>query len=275
MKHSDENSAKIKIINYIGNIISFISSGLTILSFYGYQGTKQITFILLGILLTFVTILLFINKYKISKYLLVIILNKTIPNSNIMIIDKEVIYEHTERYKFKFRSSFFIKVIGDEPIDRHHELLKWTAGFISNVDPLRSNQIIEYDKNPLSHNYIDKQKFTILFPNSMKLSKNDDPYKTGFKIDELIDEKHISKPILVVGIYNITKNLTLKVYFNENLNPLDPRGLKYAHFIDEAPYDTIKLPKKFDDDKNMHYVEFKIKNPIYGGKYVIDWSFND
>lgn len=59
------------------------------------------------------------------------------------------------------------------------------------------------------------------------------------------------------------------------MNPLEPRGLKYAHYIDEIPYDTVPLNINFDDEKNMRYVEFSIKYPIYGGKYVIDWNFND
>lgn len=270
-----KNSANIKLIAFIENIISLISGILTILSFYGYKDTKRLIYIFIGIFLIITTVFIFINKNKISKYFLAIILNKTIPDSNIMILDKIVVYEYIERYKYKFQSTFSIKVIGNEPISSHTEMLKWTAGFISNVQPIKSNQEIEYDKNPLSHNYIDKQKFTILFPNGKKISKNDEPYQTGFKILELNDDKHIAKPILVVGIYNITKNLTLKVYFNEHLNPLEIRGLKYAHYIDEIPYDTIPLKSKYDGEKNAYYVEFNIKNPIYGGKYAIDWNFND
>lgn len=274
-KGINKNLSKIKLITYIGNTISFISGILTILSFYGYTNTEYISFIVVGILLIIVTTSVIINKNKISKYILAAILNKTIPDSNIMILDKTVIYEYTERYKFKFRSEFFIKVIGNKPISEHTEALKWTAGFISNVQPIRKSQKIEYDKNPLSHNEIDKQKFTIPFPNGKQISKNDEPYKTGFEISELNDDKHIAKPILVIGIYNITKNLTLKVYFNEHLNPLEIRGLKYAHYIDETPYDTVPLEIKYEEEKNMRYVEFNIKNPIYGGKYKIDWNFND
>ncbi len=274
-KKYDQNSAKIKIVTYIGNTISFVSGILTILSFYGYNNTKHITFIIIGILSAIFTIILFFNRNKISKYFLAIILNKTIPNSNIMIKDKTVIYECVNRYKYKFKSSFYIKVIGNEPISSHTEVLKWTAGFISEILPIKNNQKIEYDKNPLSHNYIDKQKFTIFFPDGKKLSKNDEPYKTGFKISELNDDKHIAKSILLVGVYNITYNLTLKVYFNEHLNPLETRGMKYAHYIDEIPYDTVPLEIKFDDEKDMNYIEFNIKKPIYGGKYMIDWNFND
>lgn len=51
--------------------------------------------------------------------------------------------------------------------------------------------------------------------------------------------------------------------------------LKYAHFIDEEPYDSIPLDLKHDDENNRYYIEFFIKTPIYGGKYAIDWGFKD
>ena len=35
------NTSKIKLISYIGNIISIIGSVLTIVSFYGYKDTKR------------------------------------------------------------------------------------------------------------------------------------------------------------------------------------------------------------------------------------------
>lgn len=269
----NDNISKMKIISYISNIISFTSAVITILSFYGYKSTKRLSFIFISLLLLVITGFIFAYRYKISKYFLVLILNKTITKLNIKIIDKEVTYTYVERYKYKFKSSFSIKVVGDEPIKSFEECIKWTAGFVSNIMPFKKDQKIEHDATPLSYNDIEKQKFFIIFPNS--ISKNDAAYKTGFKIPELLDEKHIAKPILQSGIYHNTNKIVLKVYFQENLNPINPRGLKYAHFIDKIPYNTEQLEKKYDDEKNMHYIEFKVNNPIYGGKYAIDWSFND
>lgn len=74
MKKATKNTAKIKLINYIGNAISLISSILTILSFYGYTNTHYISLIMLCAFGIILTIVLFLNKYRISKYLLVAIL---------------------------------------------------------------------------------------------------------------------------------------------------------------------------------------------------------
>lgn len=269
-------SMEMKLLTYISRTLSSFSTIFTILSFYGYTSNKNhFIYFICGVIFFICTIFIFINRKNISKRILVFILNKTVSNQNIEILDKTVVYEHVERYRYKFQSVFSINVVGNTPINSHLERLKWSAGFISEVIAVKRNQRIEYDKNPLSYNQIDKQIFNIVFPDGKTISKNDEPYKTGFKILDLYDEKHIAKPVLVVGIYNITKNLTLKVSFPESLHPIEIRGLKYAHFIDEEPYDSTPLDLKHDDENNKYYVEFTIKTPIYGGKYAIDWGFND
>ena len=267
---------EMKLLTYISRTLSVLATIFTILSFYGYSSNKNhFIYCILGIIFLACTIFIFINRKNISKRILVFILNKTVSNQNIEILNKTVVYEHVERHRYKFQSIFSINVVGNTPINSHLERLKWSAGFISEVAAIKNNQKIVYDKNPLSYNQIEKQCFNIVFPDGKTISKNDEPYKTGFKISDLYDEKRIAKPILVVGIYNITKNLTLKVSFPESLHPIEIRGLKYAHFIDEEPYDSIPLDLKHDDENNKYYVEFFIKTPIYGGKYAIDWGFND
>ena len=272
----NDSAPEMKLIKYIGNTLSFLSILFTILSFYGYSASKEnIVWLILGVIFVAITFFVVFYRKNISKGILVYILNKTVSNPNIEIHDKTVRYEHIERHKYQFQSNFSIKVVGNTPISSHEEKLKWTAGYISEVKPTQPNHKIEYDKNPLSHNDIDKQNFKIIFPNGKQISKNDEPYKIGFKISNLVDVKQIAKPILVVGIYNVTKNLTLKVYFNELLHPIEIRGLKFAHFIDNEPYDSVSLELKHDDENNKNYVEFFIKTPIYGGKYAIDWNFKD
>lgn len=66
---SDENTLIKKYINYFVNTISLISGVITILSFYGYNNTKHLTFIILGILFVILTIFLFVNRKKISQRL--------------------------------------------------------------------------------------------------------------------------------------------------------------------------------------------------------------
>ena len=61
----DKNSANIKLIALIGDILSLISGILTILSFYGYKDTKRLTYIFIGSFWIIITVTLFKNKNKI------------------------------------------------------------------------------------------------------------------------------------------------------------------------------------------------------------------
>lgn len=65
----NENTLIKKYINYFVNIISAISGIITILSFYGYNNTKHITFVIFGILFIILTVSLFVNRKKISQRL--------------------------------------------------------------------------------------------------------------------------------------------------------------------------------------------------------------
>ena len=272
----NKSTPEMKLLKYIGNFLTFIGTIFTILSFYGYSASgHNIVWLILGIFFVTVTLFVFIYKKNISKRVLVFVLNKTVSSQNIEIHDKVVKYEHIDRHKYRFQSTFSIKVVGNTPINSHEEKIKWTAGYISEIVPTKPHHKIEYDKNASAYNSIDKQIFKIVFPNDKQISKNDEAYKTGFKILNLVDENQTAKPILMVGVYNVTKNLTMKVYFAGSLNPIEIRGLKFAHFIDKEPYDSVPLELKYDEEADKNYVEFFIKSPIYGGKYVIDWNFSD
>lgn len=65
----DENNTIKKWINYFVNIISILGGIITILSFYGYNNTRQLTFIILGTLFIILTIFIFVNRNKISQRL--------------------------------------------------------------------------------------------------------------------------------------------------------------------------------------------------------------
>ncbi len=272
MKNS---KAKVKLINYIGTTLSLISSVCTILTFCGVAASFSLFKLIVGIVFLFLTVIVFLLRDVISKRIMVYLLNKTVPNSNVVILDKIVTYEHVERHKYNFVSSYRIKVIGEESINSFPDMVKWTAGPITEVSAIQANQTIEYDESFTTSSMIEKQRFTIKFPNGKKISKNDEPYRSGFKVSNLEDIQHKAKSILSVGIYDVTKGLVLKVYFEQHLHPQEIRGLKYAHFIDKIPYDTEPLKLETDRESSRQYVEFIIPTPIYGGKYEVDWNFSD
>lgn len=272
---SGKNISDLKIISFFNTLLGFFSAILTIFSFYGVDKNSNVYIWALRVFVFGVAIVVFCKRCAISKNLLVYILNKTVPKCNIEIYDKNVTYECKENDTYSFVSSFFIKVIGDVPINSYKDRIKWTAGTIENIFPIVKGQKIKFDEEPEAHKLIDKQEFVISFENNKNITKSDAPYKVGFKIPNLIDKQHIAKSMLSVGIYNVTKNLTLRVEFNKKMHPIKVRGLKYAHFIDKIPYDTMELEVNYDDIHDKKYVEFPISTPIYGGLYSIDWELED
>lgn len=272
---ASKNISDLKIISFFNVILGFFSAILTILSFYGVDKNSSVYIWIIRLVVLGCAIIVFCNRCAISKYFLVHILNKTVPKCNIEIHNKYVTYECKENDTYSFVSSFLIKVIGDVPIDSYKDRIKWTAGTIETILPIVKGQKIKFDEEPEAHKLIDKQEFSIRFENNKNISKNDAPYKVGFKIPNLIDKQHMAKSVLNVGIYNVTKNLTLRVEFNKKMHPINVRGLKYAHFIDKTPYDTIELEVINDDVHDKKYVEFQIPTPIYGGLYSIDWELED
>lgn len=268
-KHS--YSEDVKLLKYIQLILSAISSLLSILSFFGYTSSKKLFMLILLIILIFTTIIIVFKRKEISAYLMIKLLNFTIPCTNVEIYDKIVNYEYISETELLFESMFKIKV-NYEPINHINDRIKWTAGAVSQIDPVINGQTIELIK-VLSPNQVllDKQDFTIRFEHNREITKQDDPILTGFRIKNLYDHDKKAKPILCIGIYDKTFNITLRVTFNKNLNPTNIRFMKYSHFIDTRPYETEPVNIEYDSISDKKYVEYNIKTPIYGGKYVFDW----
>lgn len=78
---------------------------------------------------------------------------------------------------------------------------------------------------------------------------------------------------LVMGVYQKTSRMTLRVRFAASLKVVNVRKLKYARYLDTGPYDSQPAVPKLDENKEFRVVEFVIKRPIPGGKYAIDWDF--
>ena len=196
----------------------------------------------------------------------------TIPDTNIEIKNKKVIYGYLEEDKLFFQAKFLIKVRNTAIRCLDDNKLKWTAGEIKNIEPVILGQTIKFNENQtMTQIGCEKQAFSIFFENEREITKNDDWEHTGFKISELNDPEKKAKPALCVGVYDRTKDLYMKVFFNKSMNPRNIRLKKYAHFIDNEPYEVGKLSTKYDEKYDDLYVEATIKKPIYGGKYEIDW----
>lgn len=275
MQKGNSYSEDVKILKIIESIISIFSTSLTILSFFGYTANGNYTFIIIGFIMLFNTILLYLKRRKISSVIMIKLMNFTVPDTNIEIVDKTVNYEYIAIDKFQYECRFKIKV-NSEPINEFNDKIKWTAGAITKIDPIvKGHTVTLVDCPSNSQIILCAQDFTIKFGHNREITKKDDPVPTGFKISDLNDPERKAVPILCVGIYDKTYNLTLRVTFDKTLNPTNIRFLKYSHFNDKSPYEIVYVPLEYDENAEKRYVEYKIKNPIYGGKYTFDWVLDN
>jgi len=275
MQKSHSYSEDIKILKIIETVLSIFGTSLTILSFYGYKAKGNYNFIILGFIMLLITMLIFWKRKNISSVIMIKLMNFTVPNTNIEIVDKTVNYEYIAIDQLYYECRFKIKV-NREPINEFNDKIKWTAGAITKIDPIVRGHIVNLAECPSNSQIIlGAQDFTIKFEHNREITNEDEPIVTGFKISDLNDPERKAKPILCVGIYDKTYNLTLRVTFEKTLNPTNIRFLKYSHFNDKSPYEIVCVPLEYDKDTEKRYVQYNIKKPIYGGKYTFDWVLDN
>lgn len=271
-KQPIEYSKNVIFINAFSKIFVAASTIASILSFLGYTINKNQRYIILSVCLITLTIWIFFMRNVISVKLMTILMSYTIPDTNIEIKNKRVIYGYKKPDKLFFQSKFLIKVRNTAIRCLEDNKLRWTAGSIGNIEPLIPGQSIKIDeKLTMTQIGCEKQAFSIRFQDDREITKNDDWEPTGFKIPVLDDPEQKSKTSLCIGVYDRTYDLYMKVFFAEGMNPHGIRLKKYAHFIDNEPYEVEAMPILYDKQYGNSYVEATIKKPIYGGKYEIDW----
>jgi len=194
-------------------------------------------------------------------------MNLTAPDKKCEIVSKKIVYEYLSLTVMRFRNEFYVKPLHDG-LDSFWDKYRWTGTENIVPEPIVNNYRIELVD--VKYGY---QRYRIVFGNK-SYNKYDVPIKTGIVFKSMNDSTKQASPHLSTGIYDITKNLTLEVCFPINLNPTNIRKLEYIHFTDEEHYRCInENSPEIDIENNSKIIKWTISNPIYGGKYTIDWEF--
>lgn len=153
--------------------------------------------------------------------------------------------------------------------------LKWTAGPVSEIKPIFSNQTIEMipeSQQTDIQSFVGYQYFKIQFQKDYTIK--DGFIDAGYKIPALLDPEQKAKSCFIAGIYDKTSLLVLRVKFPAGMSIKNIRLLKYVDYLDEEPYYCKEGQLKVDgNDTSSCYVEFVVPHPIYKGKCAIDWDF--
>ena len=193
-------------------------------------------------------------------------MNKTAPNKKCKITSKKLIYTYKSLNEMSFENEFHVKALHDG-LDCFTDRYKWTGSDAITPTPINSNHTI--DNLDTSSGY---QRYRLNFGKSY--NKKDKAVRTGIEFKNMQDKNNTSLPFLSTGVYDVTDELILEVRFPINLCVTNIRKLEYLHFTDEEHYNCItENNTEIDDINNVKKIVYKVKNPVYGGKYAIDWEF--
>jgi len=242
-------------ISHDGDILFVIGTFLLLLSFF-------------FIFLFLATKIPFLEKTLIGFFL-----NLTAPKKNYKFVRKEVIYEFSDRTHMRYEKIFCVKptVSHFRPIidDKYN----WTGKTSLTIKP----QDEEHWKIEVCGTRfgLTRYQFSPTVAYMYKLYNKGEKFKLASVIEDIEDTEKKSSLHLSSGIYEKTDLLILRVVFNPDLKPVNGRKYEFVHYTDDEHYDSDKLPVTFNSDTGKKELKWEIENPLYGGKYVIDWEFEN
>lgn len=260
----------IKFISFTASVLGIISFCITaiplIISIVN-RSAMPIS-IVLGALFIVLFMCVAIFRQRIAEKMLKFFMNLTSLDKPYKLMKKKVIYEFISREEIRHEKTFVVKALHNG-VDNITDKYQWSGGEVYAIEPLFKKDAVE-----LQNNRSGIQTYRIFDKNGRRFGKGE-IFDMGMKM-ELRDPDHKSLPYLSSGVYEITDRLTLVVLFSMDLMPVNIRLLSYIHYTDEDHFkceDIDKLDINATGDRKM--VVFDIPSPIYGGKYIIEWDFDD
>lgn len=266
MNNKEINS---KLLGSFSDILNVISSLISIIPFLLGYFTGCLFYYIIGIILVIIILLLFIFRKQVARFIFKFFMRLTCPDKSYKLKEKEVTFEYISRSEMQHKKTFKVTVLHDG-FTGITDKYRWTAPQELTPTALHNNQEIKkLDKK------IGMQRYEIKFRDGQRYNKHDEVPEMGMEITNMIDENGKSSPHLSSGVFEITDMLVLHVIFNIELMPRNIRKLEYLHYSDDDHYSCEKVECTLNNQTNKKEVIWKIKNPIYGGKYMIDWSFEE
>lgn len=257
-----------QFIDSTNKILSLISALFSIISFViSFKYMKWWLYVITATIFI-ISIILIVKRKSIGKKLMIVFLNKTAPDKNYKLIEKKSTYTFKSYTEMEFYSSCKVKALHDG-LEYIVVRYRWTGPHNPVVKTLNGQHNITEIESRMSGYQCCKIDFR-----GKKYNKNDRTIDTGFKMEKLTDSNRVSSPHLCTGVYDITDKLVLEVKFSKELKVKDIRKLEFIHYTDDEHYKCVNedVPTIEGD---WQVIRYEIEHPIYGGKYLIDWVFDN
>lgn len=264
-KNREGNSAFVPLLT---EFLKFLSALLAIVPAIWAFIAKNGIIIAVAIVLIAVAIVVFSYREKISKRLLSFFLNLTAPRKKYKLIKKEIIYRFIDRENMQLEKNFEVQVIGTG-FKCISDKYSWTGG-----TPLEVKS--KYPEHTIT-TY--ERKFGLIkyeiSVGEETCSPKGPTIPMGSIIDNIKDPERKSSPHLSAGIYEETDMLILRVEFPAELHIKDAKKVGYIHYYDDDADEFKPIENPIVNKNNVHYLEYKVPKPLYGGRYMIEWKFVD
>lgn len=259
----------IKLIIFVTTILQAFNAIVTFSAFWVGIATGNWIFFIIGAIAIVAVITVFCLKARISYAILKFIMNLTCPDKMYKTKEKHVIYEFKSRTSMRHEKCFKVEALHDGfsgVIDK----FKWTGDTELIPKAKERSQTIELMDQPFG-----MQRYKIKFKHNRTYNRREDIEDMSMVIDNIQDPNKKSSLHLSSGVFEITDCLKLHVIFNKDLKPTHIRKLEYLHYSDDEHYKCENVTYENNDKTDTKEVIWEIKKPIYGGKYIIDWTFEE
>ena len=217
-----------------------------------------------------------------SLHILPGILRLSMPAIAYKMKSAEYLYAQVSPNQYQNSMKYNIVVLSNE-FSGVDVVQRWT-GYSSET---KSNELVYHMKSPEyiieKDNLISQQKKDTFAHYKIKLRNKRDVVAKYRKLnniciesDVITDTENRCEPYYSKTISVPTKKLTLKVSFDKSVAS-DVVGLQcqiFTHSVDSVPYFTSTAVERQENPSGVVYI-WNIKNPIYGGRYVMSWDYDN
>lgn len=272
-KTEEELRSKIyisKISAVIANVLSFFSwVGIGASAVYGFIKHNIWVFVPIVLLFAFILIVRYIRRHKTK--IISLVMNWFSPSMPYMIKEQKVTYKYEKNNTCNLRVEYLVKALQVD-VDRINIRFNWSGESKDNkIQPeavkdksIKNN--FTRALNPIGGEF--GYAFYELYA-SKKYNK-DDEFPLAYEIKDMrITDKEPS-PHLLVSVTAVTDNLEMEVSLPSYIYPENVKAKEFLNSTDFYPWQTQKIEPEKDGDNWI--LRYSPSYPIYGGKYLIEWT---
>lgn len=270
---------KEKSFTFIGDVFSVISNWASVLSFAGVSAAALMTCLkqyfwascigTLAVLLFVFFRICFKCRDKIIKS----VLRWFAPNSSYSYEEWNAEYEYKSLTCMSFRTRYKVKAL-QSGVKNIRVRFNWSGA--SESSPIipkpfcadgYTTKEVKYAGEEYGYTYYD-------VINQTSFNKGDTPVMLGVDIEDMKtnDPQKISHHLLT-SVNVVTDQLNMTILFPQNICPKNIVAHEYLHATDDNHWRerSSECSRVFRDD-NKWEVTWKVKDPVYGGKYIVHWN---